>query len=180
MEPLAAAEDLACHLQRDLDRASADLALAGASGLVRRHAGWPISESTETLTRLGGGSVVLGLPTLMLTAVTEVRVGTEVIAAAELAAAGYMGAEEYTWTPEGQLIRPAGWPRLAQVQADCTHGYDPVPDDVRLVTLTLAGRLLANPEALKSKTVGGISRTYGGSSDLGALETALLDGYRLP
>jgi hypothetical protein len=179
VQTLAAPEELASFLQRDLDAATTDLVLAGASALVRQYCGWALTEQTETITRLGPGIAVLSLPTLLLSAVTEVRVSGQPITPASMTG-GAIGYCDYAWTPAGQLIRPAGWPCLQPVAVDCTHGYPQVPDDVRHVVLAVAGRLLSNPERLTWEAVGVTSRTYAGSGALDADTAALLDGYRLP
>lgn len=168
MAPLVTDEQLASYLQRDLDRATADLAVAGASGLVRDYCRWDIYPQADvTFTVDGSGTSVLLLPTLKLVAVEEVRVLGEVI-----------DPDDYEWSESGLLVRAAGWPaRLRAVDVDCTHGYDPVPDTVALVTCAVAARYYANPERLRAKAVGGVSRTYG--DGLADLEMALLAAYRL-
>jgi hypothetical protein len=178
VDPLATAEDLASYLQHDLDTATADLALAAASALVRRNVDWPISRVTETLTRLGNGSCVLTLPTLVLVEVTAIRLAGGTLTPATVDAVGALDARDYVWTSQGQVVRLAGWPRLAPVEVDCTHGYDPVPDDVRLVVMAVAGRLISNPERLRSETVGALSRAFDFRAPT-ELEAGLLDGYRL-
>jgi len=165
---LATVAHLANHLQRDeadLDEASAQLALDGASGLVRDWCGWGIAHAEETFVVDGTGSRVLLLPTLRLVSVEEVRVDGTVL-----------DPTTYTWSASGQLERAAGWPRrFRAIEVDCTHGYDPVPDALRLVVLELAARSYKNPERLAAKSVGGVSYTY----DLSELEMAQLGPYRL-
>jgi len=165
---LATPGDLNSYLQRELDPGTAELLLGGASAIVRRYVGWPLSVTTETFARLGNGSVVLGLPTLALRAVTEVRV-----------AGAVLGTADYLWTPDGTLVRPGGWGRLTPVEVDAEHGLDPVPEDVRLVTLVLAAKLVANPDRVQWQAVGTISNTFP-AGVLTEMESALLDPYRAP
>jgi hypothetical protein len=166
MDPLVTAEDLASYLQRDLDRSTADLAVAGASGAVRGWCLWDLSAAEVTFTVDGSGSRVLALPTLHLESVEEVRVDGEVI-----------DPSGYTWSAGGLLERAAGWPRrFRAVDVDCHHGYDPIPDLLRLVSLERAARQYDNPQRLASKSVGGVSQSY----ELTELEMAQLGPYRLP
>lgn len=165
--PIVSAEDLASYLQRsDLDRSTADLAVAGASGTVRDYCGWAITLAEETLTVDGSGGRILLLPTLQLTAVPEVRVDGVVLAVGE-----------FTWSVSGRLYRDVGWPRRYRaVEVDCTHGHDPAPDAVRVVALEVAARAYSNPERLSTKGVGNTSAGY----DFRPVDMARLDPYRLP
>lgn len=172
-DSLVVDEDFAAYLQRDLDRATAELALAGASGVVRAFCRWSISAEDTTFTVDGTGSRILRLPTLCLTAVESVTVdGTA------------LDPLDYRWSANGLIERGAGWPRrFRAVDVACSHGYDVTPDEIRIVVLSLAARYYGNPDGLRSKTVGDISRTFLLESmrgDMTQLETALIDGYRLP
>lgn len=172
--PLVVAEDFASYLQRDLDRKTADLALASASGLVRHYCRWGLSAETITFIEDGTGTQLLSLPTLRLNAVAEVRVDGEVIPVTG-----------YEWGRGGQLYRNyAVWPRRFRVvQADVQHGHTIIPDELRAVVFAVAARFYVNAEGLRSKTVGQVSRTFVLETmrgDLTDLETALIAGYRLP
>lgn len=168
MESLVTADEFAGYLQRDLDRYSAELALAGASGLVRIYCGWPISRiAADVLTVDSHGGTALMLPTLRLNAVTAVG----------LADGTTMDASAYTWGTNGVLYKADGWPigpRAATATVD--HGYDPVPDEVRIVVCAVAARLYSNPEGLASKSSGDGGKTFGQLSDL---EVRLIAGHRL-
>ncbi|MDP8971144.1 MAG: hypothetical protein M3N52_11760 [Actinomycetota bacterium] len=167
MAPLVTPTDLAAYLQRDVDLATATLAVEGASGAVRDLCGWPISQQVAvTLHATGNGSLVLGLPTLLLTAVTAVRVDGTLV-----------DPSEYVWVRRGQVRRANGWPAWTRVEVDCTHGYDPVPDVVRLITLSLAARDYGNPEAVESTVVGSVERKFFAPTPL---DERLLEPYRLP
>jgi hypothetical protein len=175
MDPLVTVEELASYLQSGtVDRATAELVVAGASGMVRAYCGWIISREETTFTLDGSGHTLLALPTLNLVEVTEVRIDGIVIDAYDPEAASEW---QYRWSAAGVLDRPVGWPRRFRcVEADVVHGYDPVPDLVKLVTLARAGCDYDNPERLTVRAVGAISRSY----DLSGLETAQLDMFRLP
>lgn len=174
-ESLVVDEDFAAYLQRDLDRATAELALAGASGVVRAFCRWSISAEETTFTVDGTGSTILRLPTMKLNGVDAVAIdGTA------------LDPGEYRWSAGGLIERAAGWPRRFRVaDVTCSHGYalDDMPDAIRIVVLALAARYYGNPDGLRSKTVGDISRTFLLESmrgDMTELETALIGGYRLP
>lgn len=169
MAALATPLELASHLQIErLDLATANLALAGASGAVRSYCGWTVLRATETLTVDGEGSRVLTLPTLHLASVDEVRI--------DGLALDPDGAQP-TVHPRGQLIWANTWPALSKIEVDCEHGFEATPDVVRLVTLTLAARIFNNPDHVKTASVGTVTRTY--DANLTALDMRLLDPYRL-
>lgn len=174
MAPLATAAELNTHLQRTVPGAQADLALAGASGAVRAYCRWGIDRATETLYGDGDGGSMLTLPTLHLVDVTEIRVDGEVV---DLAVA-----PAPIWSRRGQIFRRTLWPVNAKVEVDCEHGFDPVPDLVRLVTLTLAAQILGNPDGVTSVRVGSVQRTWAtsnGQNHMTDLHMRLLDNYRI-
>lgn len=172
MDALITVAELTTHLQRPVEPAAGALAVAGASGAVRSRCGWNISRETATFELDGSGTTVLNLPTLFLSAVISVDVAGELVSPA-VSGDLHVG---YRSTVRGQLYRYGGWPSFSRITVTCEHGYDPVPDVVRLVALTLASRTLSNPERLKTAAVGSISRTF----DLSELDVRLLDPYRLP
>lgn len=168
MESLVSGDDLSAYLQRDLDRSSAELTLAAASGAVRAYCRWNISEETTTMVLDGTGSVMLSLPTLRLTDVYQIRVD----------GVG-LDSDEYHWSRTGMISRRFIWPdRLGCVAVDVTHGWplDAMPDSVRAVVLGIAARCFANPHALTASTVGGTSRTF----DLTPVDMQIVAGHRLP
>ena len=167
LSPLITAEELAGYLQRDLDRFSAELAIRGASGVVRTFCGWNLSQVVETLTVDANGSVSVNLPTLQLNDVTEVRVDGQVL-----------DPSQYGWGANGVLVARYRWPDgLRRIAADVDHGYDPIPDELRIVASTIAGRLYSNPEGLTQKSSGDNSRSFG--AVLSDLEMRLITAYRL-
>lgn len=171
MVPLASIGELENHLQRPVDPDIAVQALQLASGAVRAYCQWDLTEATETLQVDGDGTVVCTLPTLKLTAITEVRIDGVAVDITPAAV---------SFSKKGQLYRAAGWPRFSIVEVDCTHGFDPVPDLIVLVTLDLAARTLNNPEGLVSATTGRVSKNYGvGEARLSALHERLLSRYSL-
>lgn len=180
MAPLANVGELETHLQTTFDdQIRAELALDLASGAVRAYCGWELARETTTFQVDGTGGTVLTLPTLELIDVTEIRINDE-SQALGLPVTDY---GRITWWRKGQLFRHAGWPLHSVIEVDCLHGYDPVPDLIKLVTLDLASRTIANPEGLVSATVGQVSKQWAspssGSQTMSALHQRLLDRYTL-
>lgn len=173
MDPLVSEAELATYLGRSVGEEAATLAVATASGIVRDYCRWCISSEETTFVVDGSGTSLLGLPTLRLVEVAEVRIDGVVI-----------DPSEYSWSERGQLSRVAGWPaRFRCVEADVTHGWSPTPDSVRAVVLALASSRSVNPEGLRSKTVGAVSKSYvveAMRGDLSDLQMSLISGYRLP
>lgn len=176
MEPLATVAELERHLQTTLtttgEQDQAEQALELASGAVRAYCGWDISRTGEIIEAYGEGSTVLTIPTLMLQGVSAVTLdGTD------------LDMNTLVWTVKGQIYRDAGWPRFSVAHLDIDHGYDVVPDYIKLVVLDVAARQLQNPEGLVSATVGEVSRTWSNSSTtnatLSTLHQNLLDRYRV-
>lgn len=173
MEPLATPGELETHLQRDLDQAGANQALSLASGAVRAYCGWDLSREDVTFYIEAVDEPLVSLPTLELLAVTEIRATDGTIVDPAL--------YPYSFSRKGQV-----WGTFApctQYEFDVTHGYEPIPDALKLVTLDLAARTLSNPESLVSASSGQVSRTWGGSSTGGVnltdLHKRLLDRYSL-
>jgi hypothetical protein len=120
----------------------------------------------------GEGSTVLTVPTLLLQGVNGVMLDGVSLALSDI-----------VWTVKGQLYYGAGWPRFSVATLDIDHGYDVIPDLIKLVALDVAGRQVQNPEGLISATVGEVSRAWSTSStptaSLTALHQTLLDRYRV-
>lgn len=184
MDTLATVGELENHLQRDVDQGYAEQALALASGAARAYCGWDLARETATLRVDGNGTSILSLPTLNLIDVHEIRIN------------GVAVDMQYVhWSPRGQIFWwrgdpptstrwRGGWPEFGVIEADVDHGYDPIPDLIKLVVLDLAACRQSNPEGLASATVGQVSKSWstgGGSSEYGLseLHAVLLDRYRI-
>lgn len=145
MAPLASTTELRQWKQLDeaeFDTDSATLAVAGASGMIRSHCGWDISQTTVTDAILDGpGGRSLWLPTLKLTAVGSVVVNGDVLTVDT----------QYDWTSYGKLIHRGCWPcKPRSITVTYTHGWATVPDVVKTACLIVAGILYDNPEMLGS------------------------------
>lgn len=184
--PLAGLADLEAAVGHPVDPVSGDAALVSASGLVRAWCGWSISlETGVTFTVDGSGTCAVGLPTLHLVDVIEVRLDGALLTWSSTAMDGY------DWSHHGHLYRWCGWPRQPRgVQATVDHGYDPVPDAVRAVVVGMAARTVEVPVGVRQDAVGTVIRQYGdpygasaGSSagdQLNPLSAAVLGPFRLP
>lgn len=169
MSSLASVAELERHLGRTVDPVAGQQALDVASATIRTWCGWGISEEIDvTMTCDGTGTRVVGLPTLRLNAVAQVECAGQVLDPAD-----------FEWTRAGVLIHAAGWPRKARaVNATVSHGYEPVPGDVKGVCMSLAGQSIDNPGNVSVALVGTVSRTY--DAELNEQQMFLLGPYQLP
>lgn len=170
--PWATPEQLRLHLRLptiDTDEAAA--ALAEAETTVRGALWQTVDAVVDDTTHLvGNGGRVLRLPEHPVTAVTEVLVDGE-----QLAATGYR------CNRNGVLTRTdhACWPLDADVAVTYDHGWAVVPPPVAKVCVQLAGRAFVNPRDVASQTVGGVSTSYraGVGQELSAFELDSLARY---
>lgn len=177
--------NLASYLQRDLDTASATIAVAGASGIVRAYTRQNLDSQTYTAIKLPIESFDttwgVRLPQRPVTAVTTVTVnGTT-----------YVSGTDYAWNGYSPLIRLAWrqWSTSA-FQDDpvavvtYTAGYATVPDEVKAVAYAVAARQYDNPTGARSWQIDDASETKAGADDdlagvsLLKAERDILDRYR--
>lgn len=171
MEPLASVVELETHLQREVDAAAGQLAVTLASGAVRAYCGWDLARETTTFYVTGNGGSLLTLPTLWLLSVDEIRAGVNVVDPARW---------PYDYSRKGQVW--GSWAAGTEYQIDVVHGYEPIPDLLKLVTLDLASKNLNNPEGLLSATTASVSKTWATSNtstSMSTLHERLLDRYTL-
>jgi hypothetical protein len=169
MDPLVTVGELEIHLQRTVEPDVGELAVTLASGAVRAYCGWDLARETTTFHIVSDGGKLLTLPTLHLLSVDEVRAGTDVVDAAVW---------PYSYSQKGQIW--GYWARGVEYQLDVVHGYEPIPDLIKLVTLDVAARHLNNPEGLTSAATSSVSRTWAtGSKTMSTLHERLLDRYAL-
>lgn len=166
--------------------ATEDERLAQAEAVVRAYCGWHIAPSrTEVLTLDGPGGFLLTLPSLHVTAITEVtEKGTDLLPAVVLAA-------DYSWSDAGIIANLCRHWRSSYsgITVSLTHGWPVPPADVASVVAGVALRAVANPGSLVSEQVGPFRNTYSqtsaGASSIGALslfdsERQVLAPYKLP
>lgn len=171
MATLATPSDLASWLQKDLDTATATLALTVASQRIRDHVGWSITQETAAVFTLDGPAspcAALWLPTLLVNSVASVVENGVTLTVVT----------GFDWTSYGKLIRVSRpwYSRPRSIVATVNHGYAPGSadlDNAKGVCLSLAARVYENPSGLRSYTVGGVSETYAGNA--GELGPGLTD-----
>lgn len=162
---------LLSYLPDGVDSDAAD----AASAAVRSYCGWHIAPTTtQMLTLDGSGSSTLILPTLYLTAVTDVTNDGVAVDDVEWSQAGF--ARLYRWSC-----------RLRGVTATITHGYDQCPAEVAAVVVALARQdgSAAAMQGVKSRQVGPLAWQYaddqiGGVLGVSGAMREVLDRYKLP
>ncbi|MGW4919579.1 hypothetical protein ACWEPO_25165 [Streptomyces albidoflavus] len=157
-----------------------------ASSVVRAYVRQDLTRATSTLTvSMRRADPVLhrcgGLVTLPQRPVVDVE------------SVSVDGVSTQDWWQEGQeiLLRSGSWSsppaahRPPQVTVTYTHGFDPIPGDIKAIVAQAANRVMVNPNAIRSETVGGESVTYlipATGEALGVLlsrtEQRVLDRYR--
>lgn len=170
LAPFAGASDLENRLQRPVPRDTAVDALRAASGAIRGHCRWSVSEEVVTgykvtQRRLSGN---FWLPTLWLQTVDLiVEDGVTLLTS------------YYDWDTSGRVVRGSGYwsPYMRSIVVDYTHGYE--ADDFRLETvrdvcLAAAARLVANPLRHSTESTGNESWGMG----VAAAGSTLTDGEK--
>lgn len=162
---LVTAEELASHLQRDLDRASATQAIETASGWVESQTGWAFSPRTAEL-RLP--------PTYDIHLPVPVRKPLRSVDAIVINGVPVTG-----WSLTlGAVSRPGGWHYGGPAQPiDITvsFGMDACPTDVKGLIYELAAAILDNPTRLSSAQTSTVSETY--RDELSPMSLATLTAY---
>lgn len=175
------AAELASYLQQDaVDTTTANLMIDMAEAQVRTYCGWNITEETVTDQVVIPEGRSIFLPTLHLTAVTEVVEGGVTLTAGT----------HFVWGQEGEIRRwTAWWSTLWQsVTVSYVHGYAAGAPEllvIKQVVAAVVSRLMAAPTPMLSAvTVGGISEQYSVSPQVpsGLLfnEMGALAAFKLP
>lgn len=176
MASLATPSQLASRLQKDVDTASAQLALDHASGLIRAIARQQFDFVSQETIVLKGGERVLTLPQRPL-----VVDGSNPLAVVELGEFGgiaFTCIEDRDYSRVGNELtrgypwwwnetsRLMGYPRARplgvwamRVRVTYSHGYTTIPDDVVGFTLDAASPLYENPNQLRSVSIDDYSET---------------------
>jgi len=174
----ATAAELAALSQAEIPEATAELALASASAIIRR---W----TRQTITRVVDDTVrlrVLDEKELILP-----QRPVESVAAVKVNALALQD-----WVLSGdRLLRTGGWRRLpgtttypdpGLVEVTYTHGLAEVPDEVRAVCLDLASMTVSNPTWLREVAIDDYRRVYAseslGSGVLSEAHREMLRDYR--
>lgn len=150
---LASLEDLASALQRDVDTASATLALEVSTAVVQAAAGQRIVRVVdEAVTVYGGTDRLLVVPGRPIISVTSVTYGVTLLS---------QGTVSGTWRlAPGGIWRDVGWTDCPWEPSPVTvvrsYGYAPGAQDLQLgrgVALSLARGLFANPDGTVSEKI---------------------------
>jgi hypothetical protein len=159
-DQLATPEDLASLLQRDVDTASAILALEVSTAVVQAAAGQRIVRATSTdRTVWGGSDRVLILPERPVVSVAAVSYGGSTLSE---------GTASGTWRlTAGGIWRDIGWTEVAgepsPVTVTWTHGYLPDDQEIELgrgFVLSLARGLFTNPDGTVREQIDDYSVAY--------------------
>lgn len=143
----ATVDDLELLLGHEVELLRAELAVALASSAVAGYARIGIARATSVEAEVDGtGADTLNLPEWPVQSVDQVAVvGTTAVMDVLDGPDG--PSARWGWSKAGVLTRYGGvWPhRPRSVKVTYTHGYDPVPDGIRAVTLQAAARAITNP-----------------------------------
>lgn len=197
MPSFATFADLGGYLRQDIgpDDVFAQLALDAATEAIQSYTRQTIFEVVDDVVKLDGtGSDTLLLPQQHVTAVSEVIIDIDKDTPQTLLDPSHGSNADYDFTESGILVRREGqtalfqnqfyavfgvWPdRRRSVQVTYTHGYDPVPANVRMICLVAAARAYAQDGAAVEAT-GTFNITYAGQPGmLTDDEKRALDFYR--
>lgn len=177
-------QDLTDYIGRDVSTdAGATFAIDSANQIVKTITEQDFETATTTVKLDGTGTDTLLLPQRPVNTVGTVTVNGE-------------AETDFTYTSEGRLIRTsdddptfatwgrtevssAYWPAGRQnVSVTYDHGSTAVPDDVKMVALMIAYRMVSQGGAVQEQ-VGDVSKRYAvASTDLTSGEKAILHKYR--
>lgn len=172
MAQFASADELAAFLRVPAFDApgivAANLCLAGASAAIQRYTGQQIELVTDDVQKLQGTwSKELELPQWPVVSVSDVRINSGVVAPGTwfLTSNGrlYRGYLPIFNGPDdwgGDLFLTSWLGPISTVQVTYTHGWETIPDDVKLVTLRVAARAMGNPTAATQEHIGAYSVSY--------------------
>lgn len=163
-DQLATPEDLAALLQRDVDTASATLAIEVGTAVVQAAAGQRIVRATSTdVVVWGGTDNVLVLPERPVISVASVTYGGSALAE---------GTASGTWRlARDGLWRDLGWSEVYgepwSVEVTWTHGYLTTEQGIQLgrgVALGLSRGLFNNPDGVVREAIDDYSVAYAEAS----------------
>lgn len=176
MAALASVPELGAYLGSSIDADSqvrAAMALNQSSAAIRAYCGWSITQETVTGGAVdGNGRQRVWLPTLRLTEVAEVVLDGRTLTYDV----------DYTWTSDGMLYRPSGWPMVPRaLSVTYTHGYQFPPADVVGVCLSIAARRFENPIAYRRESHDDWSVTHADKADrdMTEIELSTLGPHRI-
>jgi hypothetical protein len=158
--------------------------LAMSAAVVRNYTGQTFDLVEDDVIVLDGSYTdTLYLPQLPVTAVASVTVNGEAV----------VEDDDWTFTAAGRLRRVGSYGAFyywgvspALVTVTYSHGYETLPEDVKLVVLAAATRSWANPTGETSESIGSYSHSWStATAEQGAgiyltdAEMSLLNRYRV-
>ncbi len=154
MELLATADDLRNYLGVEkVDIARADFLLGAISSEIRKFSGLTFEEHVDDVVRLdGSGTGIVLLPRLPVSDVkTVVEGGAE------------LDQSVYEWNADGILRKPFGYwvQRFRNIVVTYSHGFEEVPEDIRLLVVRVASRAWTNPTQVTNEGAAGYTVGYG-------------------
>jgi hypothetical protein len=160
MVQLVTAEQLASHLQQDLDRASAEQAIETASAFVESKTGLAFTARTATVRLPATSALELVVPLRPLRAVTSVSIG---------------GTTYTDFEPgDGVLWRASGWRTrfgAQRVEVTVDYGFTAVPDDIQGVVREVAATIYEGRQGVASEGVDDYRANYTGELSQTSKET---------
>jgi hypothetical protein len=186
---LITVDDLGDYLGQTLTSSDkATFVVAAADQIVKTLTEQHLEEVTDDVILMDGtGTEAVLLPELPVTEVSSVMEGDELLTENE----------DYVLQGDGELRRlptvvDSGWSTAAllktwtkgqrNLEITYTHGYSDLPDDLRMVALSIAGRLFNESAGnIISESLGQYAVRYSdtGSSDLNFTEKTVLRKYRV-
>jgi hypothetical protein len=149
---LVTAAELASHLKKDLDTASAEQAIATASGYVEDKTGYAFTTRTATLTLPSSPALTLQLPVRPVRAVTAVTIG----------GSSYT---DFRLTATGEVYRGRSWRTAYEpqdVEVTITYGIAVVPSSIKGVVLEVAGGIYDGQIGVESEQIDDYRVAYSG------------------
>lgn len=165
---LASLDDLKVKVGGNPDVEKLQLSLDLASARFRGQTNNPISLTTETISLDTQGACRLVLPVVPVQSVQSVELFGQAI--------------DFEWSATGSIRFTQPLPDAYNaLSVTYTHGYDPVPDDIRDVVLEQAAAIYNLLPGVMSYTVGAESRSYSTALTVGttAQWAAMVGKYKI-
>lgn len=186
---LASPSDLNLFLQRTVDSPTATLLLSIATSAIQSAVGQTLTYVADDVVDLVVTENRIILPQRPVVDVTAVQglTGSEWVVVQDVIMPVYLldGGINSAWASDSATEAP-WWSYVAQLpwplaSVTYSHGFQTIPDDLRGICLTVAGRMASNPVGLTSEQVANVSFSYAQmstASGFSAFEQAVIDKYR--
>lgn len=173
-EPTHLANELGVDFSEQQE-AKAMLRLAGATAAIQRYCRLTIELATSTdVIFAGNWGADLVLPEVPVVSVASVEVDGDTWTVNEdyhlhgriLRRGAPSVVHQSRFDLEGSRLANWGGSNVA-ITVTYTHGFDPVPDDIRLMCVAIAARGWDSPSGVQAESIGNYSVTHGASALLG-------------